>query len=276
MSFFFFFFFGGGGAWAGGGGGGLIPWLLDDGCWGWLSVAYQRGFWNPRQHPALVLRLTLRSHAVSTKQDAIQRWSRASCPRMSVDILGTNCDQCRSMVQCCLTSTETVRLIRTESQDGHLDFHTAPELWCHPGSFCFTSTETRWLIRDGTGTGGGGGGGGRGRKSEGSTEKDRRDRGPPPEQWKCYGGVPLLLPSDLCAAQLLFQLLCLGRVTKTMSVHCCWRTTRSERSLTFAAQLHLPTHDLFWANLKVQLHLPPLRSLDLLISPGTLKMSCSV
>ena len=40
---------------------------------------------------------------------------RASCPRMSVDTLGTNCDQCRSMVQCCFTSTETVRLIRTES-----------------------------------------------------------------------------------------------------------------------------------------------------------------
>ena len=33
---------------------------------------------------------------------------------MSVDILGTNCDQCRSMVQCCFMSTETVRLIRTE------------------------------------------------------------------------------------------------------------------------------------------------------------------
>ena len=31
-----------------------------------------------------------------------------------MDILGTNCDQCRSMVQCCFTSTETVRLIRTE------------------------------------------------------------------------------------------------------------------------------------------------------------------
>ena len=33
------------------------------------------------------------------------------------------------------------------------------------------------------------GGGGGGRESEGSTadtvEKDRRDRGPPPEQWKC-------------------------------------------------------------------------------------------
>ena len=32
----------------------------------------------------------------------------------------------------------------------------------------------------------------------------------------------------------------------------------SERSPTFAAQLHLPAHDLFWANLRVQLHLPPL------------------
>ena len=84
---------------------------------------------------------------------------------MSVDILGTNCDQCRSMVQCCFTSTETVRLIRTESpgrpppelfftstvtvgllgtgaQDGHLDFHTAPEL-------CFTSTETVGLLGTG-------------------------------------------------------------------------------------------------------------------------------
>ena len=26
----------------------------------------------------------------------------------------------------------------------------------------------------------------------------------------------------------------------------------------FTAQLHLPAHDLFWANLRVQLHLPPL------------------
>ena len=33
------------------------------------------------------------------------------------------------MVQCCFTSTETVRLIRTGAQDGHLEFHTAPELW---------------------------------------------------------------------------------------------------------------------------------------------------
>ena len=40
---------------------------------------------------------------------------RASCPQMLVDTLGTNCDQRRSNVQCCFTSTETVRLIRTES-----------------------------------------------------------------------------------------------------------------------------------------------------------------
>ena len=36
--------------------------------------------------------------------------------RMLVDIiLWTNCDQCLGMVQCCFTSTETVRLFRTES-----------------------------------------------------------------------------------------------------------------------------------------------------------------
>ena len=39
--------------------------------------------------------------------------------------IGTNCDQCLSTVQCCFTSTKTVRLIGT---DGHLDFHTAPQL----------------------------------------------------------------------------------------------------------------------------------------------------
>ena len=43
-------------------------------------------------------------------------------------------------------------------------------------------------------------------------------------------------------------------------LHCCWGTTRSERSPTFAAQPHLPIH-LFWANLKAQLHLPLLHLL---------------
>ena len=62
-----------------------------------------------------------------------------------------------------------------------------------------------------------------------------------------------------------------GHKDNVRSLHCCWGTTRSERSPTFAAQLHLPNHYLFWANLKVQLHIPPLDlDLDLLISPGTL------
>ena len=32
-------------------------------------------------------------------------------------------------VECCFTSTETVILLGTRAQDGHLDFHKAPELW---------------------------------------------------------------------------------------------------------------------------------------------------
>ena len=38
------------------------------------------------------------------------------------------------LVECCFTSTETVGLLGTGAQDGHLDFHTAPELW-HGASF---------------------------------------------------------------------------------------------------------------------------------------------
>ena len=33
-----------------------------------------------------------------------------------------------SVVKCCFTSTETLGLIGTGAQDGHLDFHTAPGL----------------------------------------------------------------------------------------------------------------------------------------------------
>ena len=32
------------------------------------------------------------------------------------------------LLKCCFTSTETVSLLGTGVQDGHLDFHTAPEL----------------------------------------------------------------------------------------------------------------------------------------------------
>ena len=33
------------------------------------------------------------------------------------------------LVRCCFTFTETVGLLGTGAQDGHLDFHTAAELW---------------------------------------------------------------------------------------------------------------------------------------------------
>ena len=38
------------------------------------------------------------------------------------------CHLCWLMVECCFTSTETVGLLGAGAQDGHLDFHTAPEL----------------------------------------------------------------------------------------------------------------------------------------------------
>ena len=65
--------------------------------------------------------------------------------------------------------------------------------FCWP--YCFTSTDVRLLIRDG---------GGEDERMKARPrippEKDRRDRGPPPEQWKCQGGVPSPLPSDLRTA----------------------------------------------------------------------------
>ena len=32
------------------------------------------------------------------------------------------------LLKCCFTASETVGLLGTGAQDGHLDFHTAPEL----------------------------------------------------------------------------------------------------------------------------------------------------
>ena len=38
----------------------------------------------------------------------------------------------RWLVECCFTSTETIGLLGTGAQDGHLRFHTAPELCGDP------------------------------------------------------------------------------------------------------------------------------------------------
>ena len=121
-----------------------------------------------------------------------------------------------------------------------------------PWLCCFTSTEARLLIR----YGGGGGGGG------GTTIEWRLDRGYRPKKTgetvdrrQNNVSVKAVSPRHCC-----FNCRA-GQSQGQCPLHCCWgttRTTRSERSPTFAAQLHLPAHDLFWADLRVQLHLPPL------------------
>ena len=138
---------------------------------------------------------------------------------------------------------------------------------------CFTSTEARRLIRDGDG-------------GEGDKEW-RLDLGYHPKETgetvdhrQNNGSVkavsPQHCPATCALCNCCFNCCVWAEWQRQCPLHYCWWTTwttRSKRSPTFAAQLHLPTHDLFWANLKVKLHLPPLRSLDLLISPGTLYLS---
>ncbi len=123
----------------------------------------------------------------------------------------------------------------------------------------YVHTEKRGLL--GTGTGGMG------------TKEWRLDRGYRPKKTgetvdhrQNNGSVKAVSPRHCPATSALrnccFNCRAWAESQGQCPLHCCWGTTRSERSPTFAAQLHLPTHDLFWANLKVQLHLPPL---DLLI-----------
>ena len=48
-------------------------------------------------------------------------------------------------LQCCCTSTETIRLIRDGgAQDGHLDFHTTPELRKHAKSISTPHPHVLW------------------------------------------------------------------------------------------------------------------------------------
>ena len=136
---------------------------------------------------------------------------------------------------------------------------------------CLTSTEARRLIRDGDRVG-------KGRESEGSTAETARKR--PERPWTAAGTMEVwrrcapAIAQRLVHCAIAVSTAVLGQSQRQCPLHCCWRTTwttRSKRGPSCSAQLHLPTHDLFWANLRVQLHLPPLRSLDLLISPGTLE-----
>ena len=82
------------------------------------------------------------------------------------------------------------------------------------GPFCFTSTEVRWLIRDGDRRG-------RGRKSKGSTSDTARKR--PERPWTAARTMEVLRPCPLAIAQrpvhcaVAVSTAVLDRVTKTMS-----------------------------------------------------------
>ena len=115
--------------------------------------------------------------------------------------------------------------------------------------------------------------GGRGRESEGSTANTARKR--PKRPWTAARTIEVLRPCPLAidAATCALRNCCFNcRAGQSHedNVRCTAveeQPEAKELSPTFAAQLHLPTHDLFWAKVRVQPHLPPLRSLDLAWNP---------
>ena len=106
----------------------------------------------------------------------------------------------------------------------------------------------------------------RGRESEGSTADTARTR---PERVvdrrQNYGSIEAVSPRH-CAAASAPRICCFTQKNVLGQSHSVLCTAVEEqsgeaRSLTFAAQLHLPSHDLFWANGRwgsLKLHLPPL------------------
>ena len=115
---------------------------------------------------------------------------------------------------------------------------------------------------------------GRGRQSEGSIAETARKR--PERPWTAARTMEVLRRCPLAIAQRLVHCTIaissavLDSVTKTMSV-ALLLMNNLDNSKQKRSNLLSPARDLFWANLRVQLHLPALKSLDLLISPGTLQ-----
>ena len=136
-------------------------------------------------------------------------------------------------------------------------------LYVHRGEFAVLGTGTEWEGDDRVKA--------RPRKPP---EKDRTER-----PWTAARTMEVLRRCPLAIAQRLVHCAIavstavLDRVTKTMSVAPLLTNNldnSKQKTSNLLSPAPPPYFDLFWANLKVQLHLPPLRSLDLLISPGTL------
>ena len=98
---------------------------------------------------SLLVSVDVKHHVYLQTAVRFRWWYRALCPRMSVDILGTNCDQCLSMVQYCFTSTKTIRLIRTESPGRPPRLSHSSELWRRFRYWDFTiytACQTLWRL----------------------------------------------------------------------------------------------------------------------------------
>ena len=120
------------------------------------------------------------------------------------------------MVQYSCTSTESRRLVRTDSSGRPPRLsHSSWTMYSCLLSCCFTSTEARWPIRDGDRVG-------RGRQSEGSTAETVRKR--PERPWTAARTMEVLKRCPIAIAQRLVHCAIavstavLDRVTTTMSV----------------------------------------------------------
>ena len=81
---------------------------------------------------------------------------------------------------------------------------------------------------------------------------------------------PLAIAQRLVHCAIALSTAVLDRVTKTMSVAPLLMNNLDNSKQKTSNLLSPAPPSLFWAKVRVQLHLPPLRSLDLLISPGAL------
>ena len=148
---------------------------------------------------------------------------------------------CTSKQTWCLTSTDLLRT-RRRGERGY-----------RPRPFCFTSTEARWLIRDGDRGGG--------RKSEGSTADTARKR--PERPWTAARTMEVLRRCLLAIAQRLVHCAIavstavLGQSHKD-NVRC---TAVEEQPEAKEVQLSQPSSTsllMISSGLRVQLHLPAL------------------